>query len=111
MSQQIHHPRSAYVCTLFRRGEITPDRDRRQPIWQIVKEGRKKIIYVTCVASVAGTPPCGTINKLNKRRVDDNGFFSGPGCFSCPGCGALLVPYLDDWVPLRKKRASKGSSK
>ena len=87
---QVWNPHTANHSIVFHKGVV--GRRQMAAIWEVGKEGRKKVVYVNC-------PYCGRINKLASRRVREDGFFAGAGCFYCINrvCQNVLTPYLEGW--------------
>lgn len=87
---QVWNPYTRNHSVVFQKGVV--GRRQKAAIWEVSKEGRKKVVYVNC-------PYCGRINKLATRRVRGDGFFDGSGCFYCINlaCQAVLIPFLSGW--------------
>ena len=88
--EQVWNPHISHYSIIFRQGIV--GRRQKMAIWEVGKEGRRKVIFVNC-------PFCGKINKLATRRIRGDGFFYGAGCFYCINevCSAVLIPYLSGW--------------
>lgn len=82
--------------TVYRRWKDGDSKTIQMPVWMVDREAGKpqKTIYATCPRK-----ECLRINKLDRRKISDDGFFSRPGRFNCTKCNSAFFPYLEDWKP------------
>jgi hypothetical protein len=80
--------------------DLSPSSVIETPVWTVDQEvgRRKKTIYVTCIDK-----NCLAVNKLDGRKIRDDGVFQRPGCFMCRRCGSSFRPFLEGWRPEHRK--------
>jgi hypothetical protein len=90
------HVHNGYHFTEFSHQEFSDSMTVSNPVWTVDQEvgRRKKTIYVTCPNA-----DCLKINKLDRRKILENGRFKHPGCFVCIRCESSFWPYLIGWDP------------